>query len=434
MPRVAADYARILEEKVLSHRLIEQMCKAHGKSISNESAIKRLNKLDEELGQYMRYAEKKCRRIKSGHIPFSPGASLWICRTQVYRSLLKYHAGRMKNRGNLKRAARQCQITDAMSLPTKEIFFRLNVCVDQCDHFRKNGKYYWRKHLYCRLEIAKERENEEAERQILSIIQREKDRSFWRCLNYTLGKPRGGACFKGQVEQEEGTVEEISGKEDLHEAIWENIHRKQFYLAKEAPMCSGQLRGIFRYNSISPTANAILEGTCTYPPDFDEATKEILKECALIRTRVPKNSVTITILPDDWTNHWRWAREETSSSTSGRHFGHYKAGLQLQYVSYLQSFQAKLIVKKGIILERWSNGLTVMLEKIFGCSLITKLRSILLMEADFNTTNKVIYGMRMLANVRKYRLMPEEVYSERNHLTDDRTLSKVLFYDIVRQL
>jgi hypothetical protein len=56
------------------------------------------------------------------------------------------------------------------------------------------------------------------------------------------------------------------------------------------------------------------------------------------------------------------------------------------------------------------------------------------MEAYFNATNKVIYGVRMLANMRKYKLMPEEVYSERNRLTDDGTLSKVLFYDIVRQL
>jgi hypothetical protein len=72
-----------------------------------------------------------------------------------------------------------------------------------------------------------------------------------------------------------------------------------------------------------------------------------------------------------------------------------------------------------------------MLEKIFGCSLISKLHLILLMEADFNTTNKAIYGIRMLANVRKYNLMPEEVYSKRNHLADDGTLSKVLFYDIV---
>ena len=182
-------------------------------------------------------------------------------------------------------------------------------------------------------------------------------------------------------------MEEISGKEDLHEAIWENIHRKRFYLAEEAPMCSGPLRGLFGYNSVTLIAKAILEGTYQYPPDFDEATKEILQECALIRIRVPKNSVTTTITPEDWTNHWRRAREETSSFTSGRHFGHYKAGLQSQYVSYLQALQVTLVMKRGIVLERC---LSVMLDKIFGCSLITKLRSILLMEADFNATNKVI--------------------------------------------
>ncbi len=59
---------------------------------------------------------------------------------------------------------------------------------------------------------------------------------------------------------------------------------------------------------------------------------------------------------------------------------------------------------------------------------------ILLIGADFNSTNKVIYGICMLANVRKYKLMPEEVYSKRNHLADNGTLSKVLFYDIVQQL
>ncbi len=30
--------------------------------------------------------------------------------------------------------------------------------------------------------------------------------------------------------------------------------------------------------------------------------------------------------------------------------------------------------------------------------------------------------------------MPDEIYSERNRLADDGTLSKVLFYDIIRQL
>ena len=48
-----------------------------------------------------------------------------------------------------------------------------------------------------------------------------------------------------------------------------------------------------------------------------------------------------------------------------------------------------------------------MLEKKLGCTLLEKLQAILLMEADFNHSNKEIFGSRMLDNVRKYGLMPE---------------------------
>ena len=74
-----------------------------------------------------------------------------------------------------------------------------------------------------------------------------------------------------------------------------------------------------------------------------------------------------------------------------------------------------------------------MLEKMYGCSLSSKLRAILLMEADFNFSNKMIYGVRMMNNVRKHGWMPEEIYSEKGKTADDGSLAKVLFYDIVRQ-
>jgi hypothetical protein len=56
------------------------------------------------------------------------------------------------------------------------------------------------------------------------------------------------------------------------------------------------------------------------------------------------------------------------------------------------------------------------------------------MEADFNAANKTIYGVWMLANARKYQIMPEEIFSKGNCLEDDVTLSKVIFYDIAHQL
>ncbi len=140
------------------------------------------------------------------------------------------------------------------------------------------------------------------------------------------------------------------------------------------------------------------------------------------------------ITKNDLEGHWNTAMESTSSSTSCRHFGHYKAGLSPEYITYLHALQVTLITRQGMVLERLSKGLSLILEKIFGCLLITKLRSILLMEADFNATSKVIYVIRMLSNIRKYKLMPEEVDSKRNRLVDDGTLSKILYYNILRQL
>ena len=75
-----------------------------------------------------------------------------------------------------------------------------------------------------------------------------------------------------------------------------------------------------------------------------------------------------------------------------------------------------------------------MLKKSAGTCLISKLRAILLMEADFNAANKIVFGQRMLSNVRKYSLMPEEIFSKKHRMADDGIRAKVRFYDISRQL
>jgi hypothetical protein len=74
-----------------------------------------------------------------------------------------------------------------------------------------------------------------------------------------------------------------------------------------------------------------------------------------------------------------------------------------------------------------------MLEKIPGFQLINKLMSILLMEADFNSINKILFGIRMLKMRRLHGFMPDEIFSERNRTAEEGTLLKVLFYDVVQQ-
>ena len=106
------------------------------------------------------------------------------------------------------------------------------------------------------------------------------------------------------------------------------------------------------------------------------------------------------------------------------------AGAKSERISYLHALKTSIALKNGIHMERWSYALSIMLEKMHGCTLMSKLRAILLMEANFNFSNKIIYGVRMMDNARKYSLMPEEIYSEKNKMADNGTLAKVFFFDI----
>jgi hypothetical protein len=74
------------------------------------------------------------------------------------------------------------------------------------------------------LQEARDREYDKAEKQILSIIQWERDQWFWRKVNYNLGKPWAGACFQVQVEDQNGESQEFTTQDEIHEAIWNNIH------------------------------------------------------------------------------------------------------------------------------------------------------------------------------------------------------------------
>ena len=154
----------------------------------------------------------------------------------------------------------------------------------------------------------------------------------------------------------------------------------------------------------------MLNGTHKYPEDFEEATKELCKECARIRLKVPKNSVSSHMDCKDWRDHWRGSREETSSSFSGRHFGCYKAAMSLDYITHFQALFATLVMHHGLVMERWARGLFVILEKILGFSLVSKLRAILLLEAGSNCAYKMIFGYRMMENNCHHNLVPTEIY------------------------
>jgi hypothetical protein len=169
-------YNKVLRKNILQHRLLEQMVQAASSNETKEKISAQLNKLDKEGEAYMKHTEKKCQKLKSGRIPFSPEASLWIRQSQVFWSLLQWHAGKIRNRGNLQCTAWRCQINAPFQLSVDNIKLRLPICKEKCEYFRKHGKQHRQQHLNQCLETAQDWEDEIAKRQILAIIKREKIR------------------------------------------------------------------------------------------------------------------------------------------------------------------------------------------------------------------------------------------------------------------
>jgi hypothetical protein len=265
----------------------------------------------------MRHAEKVCRKLRCCRIPFSPEAALWIQRVQIYYSLLNYHKGKIKNRGNLKQAARRCNIPNPFQLSVQEIAQRLNICKQECAFYQEHGKQFRRKHLESWKRIAQENEDEEAFNKICAIIQREHQRDFWRKLNYVTGKKRTRSATSIQVVEKSGAIKERNTQDSVEHSIFRKVHEKRYTLAGEAPICNGTLFKDFGYTASTPALIAVLEGTYAAPTDTDTATKELFAEIAAICRLIPENAVSTVITPTQWRQFWQIVNEETSSSESG---------------------------------------------------------------------------------------------------------------------
>jgi len=162
---------------------------------------------------------------------------------------------------------------------------------------------------------------------------------------------------------------------------------------------------------LSNTAAAcqILENNNDFSREWDPALVDLLKAAATIHLEleeVPTSSNNVTL--DEFQFFWSSCKENTSSSQSGRHFGHYKAISGCNDLSVLQVMSINIAARRGSPLSRWRKGVTVLLEKIAGNTRIDKLRAICLLEADFNWWLKVTFAKKMIHRMERTGILPLE--------------------------
>ena len=94
---------------------------------------------------------------------------------------------------------------------------------------------------------------------------------------------------------------------------------------------------------------------------------DLLWSVAQIRlemNKIPQHTSAVTT--EDFHSFWDTAKESSSSSKSGRHFGHYKAACSDPTLVSLHVDNINLAANRGMPLSGWNKGVTVLLEKVAG--------------------------------------------------------------------
>ena len=446
--RIRDNYTKRLEESFRKNNIIPRLQRIE-KDVTfpaSENVEMELERIDQEMEEMMLSAERSCRKLYAAHYDFSPTVQFWLKRCHAYRALIKlkgimeevgsnnpqHPRLRNKNIANTFRSAERAGIRDASELSKKDLMVQYGYCREQTKRLLAESPWLRKQFLSRKLEDAKINNDEKEAKRTQEMLRREAHGRTWKSIQRVTKPKQAGAVTFVDVQQADGTTIRHDEQEPLEQAIAGEIIPR-FCRASNAPICQGALFNLLGYSANSETAVEILEGRFVPPPGTDGPTVLLLEEIARIWSQMEAGQVDIVVTKDDFQHFWKRMNERTASSYSKLHIGHYKAAAYSDELSTAHSLKLSLISQAGAAPERWSRGLSVMLEKIAGVALVTKLRAILLMEADFNYHNKLIFGKRMLDLARAHNLVPDEIYSEKGRTAEDAILHQVLAYDIARQ-
>ena len=219
-------------------------------------------------------------------------------------------------------------------------------------------------------------------------------------------------------------------------------NRESFRAASSSPCGHGVIHDALTFSSLSPESESLLAGTI---PDnwcgSDNHLREFLASFVIPEHIKSHPMIPTTISHDDIIHGFKGWKENTSTSPSGRHLGHYKA--LIQHPTLLQCFSQfmNIVVLRGIAIPRWCHATNVMIEKDAGKPRIHRLRIIHLFEADYNFFLKLQWGHRLVRHADSLDLLHDSQHGSiprrtamdpimLTQLTSD--LCRILKHDLAR--
>ena len=427
------EYGKLVKEEWDNHKLDKRLTniardfREEGPTPAN---IKRLNDIDQHITDIMRYGEKNCTTItRHATDPWSP-------KLKELAREIRYLTIEIKN-----------TIRDILSISMIEYMDRVTHLYTKLSNkrteyrkFIKNAAEHRVMHLEERaqfhVDIGKN-SNKASEVKRLKNIEQQKNDSVH--INFSINDASRGSAsyilipsekeytnmpeFDGNIYSVQNIWDRIQprGGEDIASWIrvtdknqmedmliqWQILHYTQ---ANNTPFSNEFWTNELEKDKVS---DRIIEGNFDPPADLPWEAKEILAH--MKRSPQIEKEIDHHTTFEDFKKFYRLATESTSSSPSGRHYGHFKALLHMD-TRFLEAIHSVLCisVEHDIILNRWKPTISTLIEKINGKPYIHKYRTIHIIESDIQFLSKQIYVLGMMKMADDLGLITDQQYGARN--------------------
>ena len=444
-PRVVRRYHQILHEFYGSHRLAERTFQLE-QSIAGPLSVDQAQEweaLDALRVQGIFLADRKCRKLRTGSVPWSPILGHALAVHRFWDRFYVASIGRHVSSKYLSRLAQKAGLDLPVAMPSEEILRHRQLAWTEYKRLKRDAPLARTAFLQQLVAARAEAGWDSATSGLTNMIRREQQRKDAALLRSVLSPtsraglssvevPIGpGDWEDGEWTGEWATRTDRAGMEQG--CLAENDRR--FRQASDTDLLQPRVVDILGPTGTSAASQSLLE---TGDPRMVEDL--ISPEAALYLSAHRRPSVLVASTPfrldfrtPSYTASWQRMDEFTSSGPSGLHFGHFIANSHSPLFGSVDAALARIPALTGYLPLRWQQGLNVMLEKKPGVTKVSKLRTILLYEADFNHNNKLMGRAMMRYAEQNQLLAPEQYGSRRGHSAIYQCLNKVLTFDLLRQ-
>ena len=151
-------YNKKLTKQLVNHKIprkIQQLCSRY--YIENPEEGNTLQEdVDRIKKESMKHAEKKCRKIGMGAVPYSPSVLIWKNRRDLWSMVIRFHQGRAINRALIKQKAKKFDIIAPLSSTLESATAAKQKCAAEFERIRPLAGKYRRQFLNKLVKEAKD--------------------------------------------------------------------------------------------------------------------------------------------------------------------------------------------------------------------------------------------------------------------------------------